>query len=314
MGKLFGDFSKKLLGVVVPLGTPFTEDESVDLDSLKGIVRFIIDKGIKLGSGALIPNGSTGQCMVLTVEEKMAITEAVMEVANGEVPVMVGCNSPHTADVIKLCKHAEECGADGVMVIPPYYGPPTEEIVLNHFKAINNATNLPIMVYNNPSVVGVDLSPETILKLSKLENVRALKDISTNLTKVEKTVRLVGEDLIFINGSSEWFEPEGYCMGMEGFISTIANWLPEYPLALWQAMVKGDFDKAREISRKHGKIRDLVSYVGQAGEYFAMMTEMWKIRGLDGGTTRTPLPNKLNEVNRKKLLKLLEKLNYKLAE
>lgn len=140
---------EKIKGVVVVMVTPFKENYEIDEDALRKLTRFLVESGIKEGKGVLVPAGSTGECPMLTEEERRYIFKVIKEEAGNAVPILGGCNHTDTRAVIKLVQYAEEAGLDGVMISPTYYWKPNEEMILNHFRAIAKATNMGIMVYNN---------------------------------------------------------------------------------------------------------------------------------------------------------------------
>ena len=277
---------KIFCGVVIPLVTPFKSNDDVDIDGLKTNVRKLIEKGLVTGRGAIAPAGSTGEGWLLTVEETKKVNAACIEAADGKVPVVCGCVHASTRIGIELCLAAQKDGADGLMVLPPHYGKPDERLVLKHYQMINDAVDIGIMVYNNPIVTGLDISVECLEDLAALDNVVALKDISQDLIKIEKLMRELQDSLIFINGSSEYYEPQGYIYGGNGFISTIANFVPEYPLRMQEAASRKDWDRVTEIRHQISPLLDFIRGLGP--EYPAGRNAAMDKNGFVGGKPRDP--------------------------
>ena len=293
-------------GVVVPLATPFRMDNEVDLEGLRTNVRRLIDKGLVNGRGAIAPAGSTGEGWKLSIDETKKVYAACIEAAAGEVPMICGCVHPSTLIGIELCRAAQDLGADGLMVLPPYYGKPDERLVLRHYQMVDEAVDIGIMVYNNPVVTGLDISVECLQELAALKNVVALKDISQDLIKVEKLMRELSGSLIMINGSSEYYEPQGYLYGGNGFISTIANFVPEYPLAMQEAASRKDYDRVTEIRCQIAPLLDFIRTLG--AEYGEGRNIGMQLKGFVGGKPRDPFVpmSKEHADELKALLKQLE--------
>jgi 4-hydroxy-tetrahydrodipicolinate synthase len=309
----FKDLKDKVKGIVVVMTTPFRENYELDDDGLRRLTRFLINSGVKEGKGVLVPAGSTGECPMLTDEERRDIFKIVKGEAKGEVPVIGGCNHTDTRAVIKLVHYAEEAGLDGVMISPPYYWKPSEKILLNHYKAIAKETKLGIMVYNNWFASQLDIPIETMVRLvDEVPNIVALKDNSPYISKLSKMIEVLGDRISIVNGSGEPHEPYASLMGARGFVTGEACLIPKTCLSIYEAEKKKDYQTAKEILKKAGPLLD---YILQAGDnladYIVKLKAGMNIVGLPGGIPRLPLSPADEEV-KARLKKLLD--DYPLEE
>ena len=309
----FKDLNDKIRGVVVVMITPFKEDYELDEDGLRRLTRFLIDSGIKEGKGILVPAGSTGECPMLTDEERERIFKIVKDEAKNTVPVIGGCNHTDTRTVIKLVHYAEEAGLDGVMISPPYYWKPSEKIILNHYKAIARETELGIMVYNNWFASQLDVPVETMVRLvDEVPNIVALKDNSPYISKLAKMIETLGERISIVNGAGEPHEPYASLMGSRGFVTGEACIIPKTCLSIYEAEVKEDYQRAKEILRQAKPLLDYILDAGDSGaDYIVKIKAGLNILGLPGGIPRLPL-SPADESTKNRLRKLLEE--YPLPE
>ena len=309
----FKDLNDKIRGVVVVMITPFKEDYELDEDGLRRLTRFLIDSGIKEGKGVLVPAGSTGECPMLTDEERKRIFKIVKDEAKNTVPVIGGCNHTDTRTVIKLVHYAEEAGLDGVMISPPYYWKPSEKIILNHYKAIARETELGIMVYNNWFASQLDVPVETMVRLvDEVPNIVALKDNSPYISKLAKMIETLGERISIVNGAGEPHEPYASLMGSRGFVTGEACIIPKTCLSIYEAEVKEDYQRAKEILRQAKPLLDYILDAGDSGaDYIVKIKAGLNILGLPGGIPRLPL-SPADESTKNRLRKLLEE--YPLPE
>jgi len=309
----FKDLNDKIRGVVVVMITPFKEDYELDEDGLRRLTRFLIDSGIKEGKGVLVPAGSTGECPMLTDEERKRIFKIVKDEAKDTVPVIGGCNHTDTRTVIKLVHYAEEAGLDGVMISPPYYWKPSEKIILNHYKAIARETELGIMVYNNWFASQLDIPVETMVRLvDEVPNIVALKDNSPYISKLAKMIETLGERISIVNGTGEPHEPYASLMGSRGFVTGEACIIPKTCLSIYEAEVKEDYQRAKEILRQAKPLLDYILDAGDSGaDYIVKIKAGLNILGLPGGIPRLPL-SPADESTKNRLRKLLEE--YPLPE
>lgn len=298
------ELREKICGVVVVMTTPFKSDFELDEEGLRKQTRFLLESGIKEGTGVLVPTGSTGECPMLTDEERGKIFKIVVEEAKGKVPVVVGCNHTDTRRVIRLAKYAEEAGADGLMISPPYYWAPSEEIVLNHYKNICKETNLGIMVYNNWFASQVDIPVETMSKLAELPNIVALKENTPYIEKFDKMVEVLGDRIAIVDGFGERHEPYISLMGAKGFVAGVANFIPKTMLEIYKAEKEGEYGKARDIHRKITPLLDFIFGGKSSADYIARTKAAMELVGIPAGPPRPPLIP-LDEDSKEELKKLL---------
>ena len=194
-----------LCGTFTVMVTPFTPEGALDLPGVRRFVDWQIAQGIH----GLIPLGSTGEFMSLSDEEHEAVAHAVIDQAAGRVPVLIGTGAEDTRQSVRLTRRAEALGADGVMIIPPFYSTPTEDELFHHYKTIGDATGLPIILYNNPTTANVDLTPPVVARLSTIPNCRYFKESTLEVTRVRDIIRLCGEAMTVFGG----------ILGFESFVS-----------------------------------------------------------------------------------------------
>jgi 4-hydroxy-tetrahydrodipicolinate synthase len=309
------ELKEKIRGVLVAMTTPFSSDFELDEAGLRKQTRFLIESGIEKGKGGLVPTGTTGECPMLTDEERGRIFKIVVEETKGKAPVVAGCNHTDTRTVIKLAKYAKEAGADGLMISPPYYWAPSEEIILNHYKTICKETDLGIMVYNNWFATQVDISTETMSKLAELPNIVALKENTPYIEKFGKILDALGNKIVIFNGAGEPHEPHAFLMGAKGFVTGVANFIPKTLLEMYQAEREGEYVKAREIHRKITPLVDFIVGGESSADSVTRIKAAMKLVGIPAGPPRPPLIP-LNEAYKKELKNLLTKIklfdNYEL--
>jgi 4-hydroxy-tetrahydrodipicolinate synthase len=265
-------------GTYTVLVTPFTEDgERVDTDALKRLVEHQITEGIH----GLIPLGSTGEFLSMTRDERAAVIETVVAQTAGRVPVLVGTGAEWTRDAVALSREAEALGADGVMVIPPFYSVPTEQELLVHYSAIADAIGIPIMVYNNPATANVDMGPDTIARLAAIPNCRYVKESTLDVTRVRDIVRLCGDRMTVFAGVLGY---ESFFIGAQGWVAVCSNVIPRLSAELFEACDRNDPAAARRI---HERMVDLLWWVG-GPRYVAGTKAALAMAGMSVGPPRPP--------------------------
>lgn len=229
-------------GSLPALITPFTNGE-LDLDTLKKLVEWHVGEG----SNGLVPVGTTGESPTLTHEEHEKVVEEVVRASAGRLPVIAGAGSNNTLESIRLAQHAEKVGADAVLVVTPYYNKPTQRGLIAHYTAIHDSTNIPIIIYNIPGRSVVDMTPETMGELAKLERIVGVKDATGDLARVPLTRLTCGKDFIQLSGEDA--TALGYnAHGGHGMISVTANVAPKLCAQMQAATLSGDFATALEIT------------------------------------------------------------------
>jgi len=229
-------------GSITALITPFI-DGKIDEKRFQDFVKWQIDQG----THGLVPCGTTGESPTLTHEENHRVTELCIEVAKGKVPVIAGCGSNSTAEAISLTQHAEKSGADGALHVVPYYNKPSQEGIYQHYKAIHDATNLPILVYNIPGRSVVNVSVETMDRLAQLPRIVGVKDATGDITRPVKTRFLSGTSFRQMTGEDALALPF-LVQGGHGCISVTSNIAPALSSQLHNAWAKGDLATAQKIS------------------------------------------------------------------
>ncbi len=208
-----------------------------------------VERQIAEGSHALVPCGTTGESATLSLEEHIRVVELCVEAAAGRVPVVAGAGSNNTAHAIELARWAKKAGADAILVVAPYYTKPSQDGLVAHFTAINDAVDVPIVVYNVPGRTVTDISVETMGRLAKLSNVIGCKDASADLARVARHRAACGAHFIQLSGedpSAIGFNAEGG----RGCISVSANVAPKLCAEMQEASLRGDFETARAIDDK----------------------------------------------------------------
>lgn len=193
-------------------------------------IRFLVNKGIVNGTGVILSTGAGGEFMHLTLEERKQVTEAAVEAANGPVPVFAGGSHTSTLHAVELAKHAARVGADGLQVSPPHYFVLSEDEVFEYYKAINDAADIGILVYNDPWASAVNMSANLIERLAGLPNVIGLKWYCTNYATWTAVHERFSERLSIIDNQAVWTGGTGFMLGATGFVSQVANFAPEYEL------------------------------------------------------------------------------------
>ena len=229
-------------GSMPALVTPFS-DGKLDLDALKSLVEWQIESG----SSALVPVGTTGESPTLTHEEHETVIEEVVKAAAGRVPVIAGAGSNNTAEGIRFIQHAAKVGADAALVVTPYYNKPTQEGMYQHFKAMHDAADIPIIIYNIPGRSVVDMTPDTMGRLARLPRIIGVKDATGDISRVAKQRISCGKDFVQISGEDATaisFNAQG---GV-GCISVTANVAPGLCAEMQAATLRGDYATALEIT------------------------------------------------------------------
>ncbi|MDA7552184.1 4-hydroxy-tetrahydrodipicolinate synthase [Candidatus Pelagibacter sp.] len=208
-------------GSNVALITPFKNNE-LDVDCYIKLIHF----HLKNGTNGLVPAGTTGESPTLSHKEHEQVIELCIKEANGKIPVIAGTGSNSTEEAISLTRHAEKAGADGALVVTPYYNKPTQEGLYQHYKAINDNTSLPIIIYNIPSRCVIDMSVETMAKLFELKNIAGVKDATGDLNRLDQTIKKLGPEFIQLTGE-DGLAFEFNKRGGVGIISVTANIAPK---------------------------------------------------------------------------------------
>jgi 4-hydroxy-tetrahydrodipicolinate synthase len=289
---------KRFQGTGTAMITPFKSDGSVDEKALRRFVDFQIDGGIDM----LLPCGTTGEGATLDENETDRVVQIVIEQSRQRVPVIVGAGSNSTAKAIQMTKRAKRLGADGVLSVGPYYNKPTQQGYYEHFKAITDADDIPVIVYNVPGRTGGNIEAKTMLRLAEIPNIVAVKEASGNLGQIMDIIREAPSEFRVLSGDDA-LALAIVAVGGDGVVSVVSNETPATMSTMIDAALQGNVDKAREL---HYKLLPLmnVNFIESnpipAKAALAMM-------GLIEENYRLPLV-RIAPANREKVAKVVEEL------
>ncbi len=307
-------------GAVVCINaTPFRGDGDIDFEGLRENIRFLVDecRGKPL---VLTPCGSTSEFYTLSPDERERVIKTVVDEANGKLLVVPGTAHSGTRRAVEHSRVAEDLGADGVMVVMPYYHVPNEEGMYQHYKAVAEGINIGVMIYNNPDTSKCYIKPPLMARMADIPGIAAVKENTRDLYMYHQHMKMSGDKIPLLCGVGEfWFALEAL-LGCPGFISSMANYVPEIPLELLDAAREKNFDKVGEmidrlhpffqfgdkVAEAHGPSSTLIggpdTYM-----YIGVMKEAMNIMGLSGGIPRLPLL-KIDEKEKKELAEVLTKI------
>jgi len=268
-------------GSLVAMITPFTESGEVDEQGIKELVEF----HIKNGTNGIVPCGTTGESPTLSYDEHKRVVEITINAVAGRVPVIAGTGSNCTREVLDLTSHAQKAGADGALIITPYYNKPTQKGLYLHFKKIAEEIDIPIVIYNVPSRTGVNMLPETLAELAKLKNIVAVKEASGNLDQMTQIVELCGEKITLLSGDDKLLLPV-LSIGGKGVISVVANIIPKEVAEMIKDYEEGNYQKAKELFLS--KIYPLSNAMFYETNPIPVKTSA-RLMGLPAGDLRLPL-------------------------
>ncbi|MGE0434313.1 MAG: 4-hydroxy-tetrahydrodipicolinate synthase [Planctomycetota bacterium] len=264
-------------GLYVALVTPFS-DGKVDYGALQDLVLFHLDSG----TTGLVPCGTTGESATLSHEEHRRVIETVIQTADGQCQVIAGTGSNSTAEAIEMTKHAKEAGADGALVITPYYNKPTQEGLYRHFRAVADAVQIPIMLYNVPSRTAVNMLPDTVIRLADHDNIVAIKEASGDLSQATEILR--GCEIDVLSGDDPLTLPL-MAIGGTGVVSVVGNIVPKEVMAMIEAFNAGNLAEARKA---HQRLYPLCKSMFLETNPIPVKTAM-KLLGRGNGEMRLPM-------------------------
>jgi 4-hydroxy-tetrahydrodipicolinate synthase len=231
-------------GVYTAIVTPFKADK-IDEDSLQKLIEFQIENGVN----GIVACGSTGESATLSFEEHIRVIELAAKFASGRIKVLAGTGSNNTQEAIELVKEAEKLHIDGHLQITPYYNKPTQEGLYLHFRKISENAGLPIVLYNVPTRTSVNMLPETVLRLSKIDNIKGIKEASGSIEQAATILRSAPEDFCLLSGDDAMTLPI-IALGGHGVISTVSNVAPKDMSLMTDYCFKGDYKSARKLNFK----------------------------------------------------------------
>lgn len=228
-------------GAFVAVVTPFINDK-VDEQGLIDLLEFQIENG----THGIVPCGTTGESATMSHEEHHRVVELTIKTVNGRVPVMAGTGSNSTSESIELTKHAKAAGADGALMITPYYNKPSQEGLYQHFKAIAEAVDIPIIMYNVPSRTSVNMLPATVARCAAIPNIVGIKEATGDLNQISEVIRLCPDDFVVLSGD-DFTSMATVAIGGKGVISVTSNVAPKDMATMMDAALAGDLGTARAL-------------------------------------------------------------------
>ena len=261
-------------GLGIALITPFTEEGTVDYESLSRLIDYQLDNGADF----FCILATTGETPCLSLAERAQIKSAIVRQVDGRVPILMGCGGNNTAAVVEELKNGDFSGIDGVLSVCPYYNKPSQEGLYQHFKAIAAATELPVVLYNVPGRTGINLKPETTCRLARdCKNIVAIKEASGSLEQVDEIIKYKPNDFEVISGDDALTFPMIAC-GAVGVISVIGNALPKEFSRMIRLEFNGEFEAAQKIHHKFTDLYSLLFVDGNPAAVKALLTEMGFIK------------------------------------
>ncbi|HEY1302016.1 MAG TPA: 4-hydroxy-tetrahydrodipicolinate synthase [Vicinamibacterales bacterium] len=285
-------------GVGTALITPFTKDGSLDESAVKRLAKRQIDGGVHF----LSPCGTTGEAPTLTHRDKLRVVELVVEEANGRVPVLAGAGGYDTREVIELARDLARVGANGILSVTPYYNKPTQEGLYQHFKAIAESMPLPIVLYNVPPRTSVNMSVDTVLRLSEIRSIVGVKEASGSIVQATEIVAGAREDFIVVSGDDP-MTVATMAIGGRGVISVASNEAPSEMAQIVELCEKGDYAGARKLQAWLLPLIQINFVETNPGPCKAAMAAM----GLIEEHYRLPMVSP-SPANREKIVRVLQQL------
>ncbi len=228
-------------GSIVAIVTPFREGR-FDEEAFSNLIEWHIQSG----TDGIVAVGTTGESATLTYEEHYRVIEVAIKVVNKRIPVIAGTGANSTDETIMMTKEAEKLGADGALLVAPYYNKPTQEGLYRHYKAVSEAVGLPLVLYNVPGRTAVNISPETVARLAEIDNIVAIKEASGNMRQVSDIIRLCGDRITVLSGDDFTTFPI-MMLGGKGVISVTANVMPQKVAELCREAEQGRIEEARKL-------------------------------------------------------------------
>ena len=287
-------------GAAVAIVTPFNES-GVDFEKFGELIDYQIENG----TDAIVVCGTTGESATMPDEEHISVIKYCVQRVAGRVPVIAGAGTNDTPHCIRLSKAAEECGADALLLVTPYYNKTTQKGLVKHFTMVANSVNLPIILYSVPSRTGVNIAPQTVKKLSEVENIVGIKEASGNISQVAKIAELCGDDFTIYSGNDDQIVPI-MSLGGKGVISVLSNVVPAQTHDIAAKYLAGDTKGALSLQLEYLELIDaLFCEVNPIPVKTAL-----NMMGQNVGSLRMPLCE-MTEENEEKLRNVLKK--YKLT-
>ncbi|MCA1037595.1 MULTISPECIES: 4-hydroxy-tetrahydrodipicolinate synthase [Bacillaceae] len=276
--------------------TPFDKKGHVDFTKTTQLINHLIENG----TDSLVVAGTTGESPTLTKEEKLALFKHVVKVVDKRIPIIAGTGSNDTYASVEMTKKAEQIGVDAVMVVAPYYNKPNQEGLYQHFKTVAESTSLPVMVYNIPGRSVVNIAPETVIRLSQIPNIKAVKEASGDLNSMTAIIAGTDEDFLLYSGDDGLTLP-AMAIGAAGVVSVASHVIGIEMQSMISSFLEGNVGEA---AAKHQKLLPLMEGLFAAPSPVPVKTAL-QLKGIDTGSVRLPLVP-LTEQERAALLNLFQ--------
>ncbi|MCM3610022.1 4-hydroxy-tetrahydrodipicolinate synthase [Planococcus sp. MERTA32b] len=289
--------------IITAMVTPFDTNGDIDFPATEKLIEHLIANG----SDGLVVAGTTGESPTLTAAEKLALFKFTAEKVNGRIPVIAGTGSNDTRSSITLTKQAEEAGVDGIMLVVPYYNKPAQEGLYQHFKAIAEATRLPVMLYNIPGRSAVNMAPETIIRLSAVDNIVSVKEASGNLDAASLIIDGTPDDFTVYSGDDGLTLPL-MAIGADGIVSVASHIIGNEMQEMVANFTSGS---VKEAAAQHRKLLPVMNALFAAPNPVPVKTAL-QLLGIETGKVRLPMIP-LNEEETATLRQLLETGNIKVS-
>jgi len=324
MGRNLKELKDKIKGVVHLVMTPFDEAGQLDRNALKTCVNKVAER-LEGEDAVFITTASTGEFYAMSDEECKEVIQITVEEVAGRFPVFAGTGRSGTRRTIELSQYAQEVGADGVMVLNPYYQPVTEEGLYRHFKTLAENIDIGIMIYNNPAMTKLWIAPHLMARLSKIDNIIADKETISDAAAYYWMQRAVDpDDMVILCGIGQLVYPFFAVFHCPGFVTELTNFAPEIALGFYKAAMRRDFDGLveladrlapyyefrAEILKKRSRVPSILSPLLATNDFVlahSVIKEAMNLTGLPGGTVREPL-EKLTAGEKEQLRKVLQQI------
>jgi 4-hydroxy-tetrahydrodipicolinate synthase len=290
---------KTPIGIIPAMVTPLTQDDELNLPALRRLTAYLISGGVH----GVFAVGSQGEFWALTAAEKQQVWETVVEETNGRVPVYAGTAAVTTREAVALTQLAEKAGVDAVSVLTPYFLSPSEAQLYDHYRAIAEATSLPVLLYTNPDRTGVNVSPGLLARLAEIDNVVGIKDSSGDLQQTAEYIRVAPDDFAVLMGRDTLIFA-GLMVGAKGAIAATGNVVPALVASIYDLHQAGDLEGARKAQEALAPLRLAFGW----GTFPVVIMEALDLMGMAAGPARAPV-GPMDPKQRERLKNVLSEMN-----
>lgn len=287
-------------GIICAMITPLDEEQNINKKATYELIDYLINKGV---SGLFIL-GTNGEFHVLSDDEKVEFAKTVIDYTNKRVSVFVGVGGNSTREVISLAKQMESIGADALSIITPYFVPPTQRELIEHYKAIAESVSLPIMMYNMPGKTGINIEPESVNELADVKNIVGIKDSSGKLDNIKAYIEIAKEKDFAVFSGSDSLILETLKAGGQGAVAATANFLAGIDVSIYNNFVNGDLESAKKAQDSIEELRRIL----KLGTIPSVIKKTVVLNGINVGPARLPV-SELNDEAMSEVKKVVE--NYK---